>query len=111
MHSVASSKFDMRNEQQKKIGELQLTTKSIVLFEGADTEVYKKTTTFSEELVKELSVINNLTFLPILVPLFSCLREQAMIDPVSLYIVFNFCLLILCLYILEIIPFFDSQNK
>ena len=57
MHSVASSKFDMRNEQQKKIGELQLTTKSIVLFEGADTEVYKKTTTFSEELVKELSVI------------------------------------------------------
>jgi glycosyltransferase involved in cell wall biosynthesis len=47
----------MHNEQQQKIGQLQLTTKSEVLFEGVDTDVYKKTTTFSEQLVKELNKI------------------------------------------------------
>ncbi len=47
----------MHNEQKQKVGELQLTTKSEVLFEGVDTEVYKKTTTFSEQLVKEVSKI------------------------------------------------------
>jgi len=57
LSSVASSVFDMHNEQKKKIGQLQLTTKSEVLFEGVDTNVYKKTTTFSEQLVKELTVI------------------------------------------------------
>jgi len=57
LNSVASSVFDMHNEQQQKIGQLQLTTKSEVLFEGVDTDVYKKTTTFSEQLVKELNKI------------------------------------------------------
>ena len=57
LNSVASSVFDMHNEQQQKIGQLQLTTKSEVLFEGVDTDVYKKTITFSAELVKELSII------------------------------------------------------
>jgi len=57
LNSVANSKFDMYNEQKQKVGELQLTTKSEVLFEGVDTEVYKKTTTFSEQLVKEVSKI------------------------------------------------------
>ena len=57
LNSVANSKFDMHNEQKQKVGELQLTTKSEVLFEGVDTEVYKKTTTFSEQLVKEVSKI------------------------------------------------------
>ena len=57
LNSVASSVFDMQDEQKKIIGELQLTTKSEVLFEGVDTDVYKKTTTFSEQLVKELSKI------------------------------------------------------
>ena len=57
LNSVASSVFDMHNEQQQKIGQLQLTTKSEVLFEGVDTDVYKKTTTFSEQLVKELDKI------------------------------------------------------
>ena len=57
LNSVASSVFDMHNEQQQKIGQLQLTTKSEVLFEGVDTDVYKKTTIFSEQLVKELDKI------------------------------------------------------
>ncbi|SVD24126.1 uncharacterized protein METZ01_LOCUS376980, partial [marine metagenome] len=39
LNSVASSVFDMHNEQQQKIGQLQLTTKSEVLFEGVDTDV------------------------------------------------------------------------
>ena len=57
LNSVASSVFDMHNDKKQKIGELKLTTKSEVLFEGVDTDVYKKTTTFSELLVKELSGI------------------------------------------------------
>ena len=57
LNSVASSVFDMHNDQKQKVGELKLTTKSEVLFEGVDTDIYKKTTTFSELLVKELSGI------------------------------------------------------
>lgn len=57
LNSVASSVFDMHNDQKQKVGELKLTTKSEVLFEGVDTDVYKKTNTFSELLVKELSGI------------------------------------------------------
>ncbi len=57
LSSVAESKFDMHNQQQQKVGELKLTTKSEVLFEGVDTDVYKKTTTFSEKLAKEMNQI------------------------------------------------------
>ncbi len=57
LSSVAESKFDMHNQQKQKVGELKLTTKSEVLFEGVDTDVYKKTTTFSEKLAKEMNQI------------------------------------------------------
>jgi|LWDU01.1.fsa_nt_gi glycosyltransferase involved in cell wall biosynthesis len=56
--SVSKSVFDKHNEQTKeKIGELKCTTPIEVLFEGADTNIYKPTKEFSKELVDELKVI------------------------------------------------------
>jgi len=56
--SVSKSVFDKHNEQTKeKIGELRCTTPIEVLFEGADTNIYKPTNEFSKELVDELEVI------------------------------------------------------
>jgi len=56
--SVSKSVFDKHNEQTKeKIGELRCTTPIEVLFEGADTNIYKPTKEFSKELVDELEVI------------------------------------------------------
>ena len=56
--SVSKSVFDKHNKQTKeKIGELRCTTPIEVLFEGADTNIYKPTNEFSKELVDELEVI------------------------------------------------------
>ena len=55
--SVSKSVFDKQNDQKEKIGELRCTTPIEVLFEGADTNIYKPTKEFSKELVDELKVI------------------------------------------------------
>jgi len=56
--SLSKTVFDKHNEQTKeKIGEIKCTTPIEVLFEGADTKLYKPTKEFSKELVDELEVI------------------------------------------------------
>jgi hypothetical protein len=58
--SVSKSVFDKHNEQTKeKIGEVRCTTPIEVLFEGADTNIYKPTKEFSKELVDELKAIKD----------------------------------------------------
>lgn len=49
--------FDKKNEQKQKVGELRCNTPVEVLFEGADTELYKSTNEFSEDLVTEFKEI------------------------------------------------------
>jgi glycosyltransferase involved in cell wall biosynthesis len=57
---VSKSVFDKHNEQTKeKIGEVRCTTPIEVLFEGADTNIYKPTKEFSKELVDELKAIKD----------------------------------------------------
>jgi len=56
--SLSKIVFDKHDEGTKqKIGELKSTTPIEVLFEGADTEIYKLTKEFSKDLVDELKSI------------------------------------------------------
>jgi glycosyltransferase involved in cell wall biosynthesis len=56
--SLSKVVFDKHDEATKqKIGELKSTTPIEVLFEGADTEIYKPTKEFSKDLVDELKGI------------------------------------------------------
>ena len=56
--SLSKTQFDKHDEGTKqKIGELKCTTPVEVLFEGADTEIYKPTKEFSKDLVDELKGI------------------------------------------------------
>ena len=56
--SLTDTVFDKHNEQTKeKIGEIRCQSPIEVLFEGADTEIYKPTKEFSKELVDELKDI------------------------------------------------------
>ena len=52
--------FDRIDERtQQKVGIVKLTKPMEVLFEGADTEVYKKTNEFSEQIVKEMNKVKS----------------------------------------------------
>ena len=52
--------FDRIDERTKqKVGIVKLTKPMEVLFEGADTKVYKKTKEFSQEIVKEMDKVKN----------------------------------------------------
>ena len=53
--SVTYEKMDENREQ--KVGEVKLQKPMEVLFEGADTEIYKKTKNFSKEFVDEMDKI------------------------------------------------------
>ena len=53
--SVTYEKMDEKREQ--KVGEVKLQKPMEVLFEGADTEIYKKTKNFSKEFVDEMDKI------------------------------------------------------
>ena len=53
--SVTYEKMDESREQ--KVGEVKLQKPMEVLFEGADTEIYKKTRNFSKEFVDEMDKI------------------------------------------------------
>ena len=53
--SVTYEKMDENTEQ--KVGEVKLQKPMEVLFEGADTEIYKKTKNFSKEFVDEMDKI------------------------------------------------------
>ena len=56
--SLSNTVFDKHNEQTKeKIGEIRCNTPIEVLFEGADTEIYKTTKEFSKDLVDTLKEI------------------------------------------------------
>ncbi len=56
--SLSNTVFDKHNEQTKeKIGEVRCNTPIEVLFEGADTEIYKTTKEFSKDLVDTLKEI------------------------------------------------------
>jgi glycosyltransferase involved in cell wall biosynthesis len=56
--SLSKAVFDKHNEQTKeKVGELKCQTPIEVLFEGADTEIYKTTKEFSKDLVDTLKEI------------------------------------------------------
>jgi len=56
--SLSKIVFDKHDEgTNQKIGELKSTTPIEVLFEGADTEIYKLTKEFSKDLVDELKSI------------------------------------------------------
>jgi|ETNmetMinimDraft_16_1059900.scaffolds.fasta_scaffold17664_3 glycosyltransferase involved in cell wall biosynthesis len=56
--SLSTVVFDKHDENTKqKVGELRCTTPVEVLFEGADTEIYKPTKEFSKDLVDELKGI------------------------------------------------------
>ena len=57
--------YDKMDDQTKKpIGQLKMIKPMEVLFEGADTNIYKKTNEFSKELVDEMSSIKeNFLFL------------------------------------------------
>ena len=55
--SVSFDKLD--NNTKQKIGELKLEKPSDVLFEGADTEIYKETTEISDVMNEKFSKINN----------------------------------------------------
>jgi len=56
--SLSKTVFDKHDQNtQQKIGEIKCTTPIEVLFEGADTELYKPTKEFSKELVDELKDI------------------------------------------------------
>ena len=56
--SLLKTVFDKHNEETKeKIGELKCQSPVEVLFEGADTEIYKTTKEFSKELVDTLKEI------------------------------------------------------
>ena len=56
--SLSTAVFDKHDENTKqKVGELRCTTPVEVLFEGADTEIYKPTKEFSKDLVDELKGI------------------------------------------------------
>ena len=56
--SVEKVVFDKHDQQSKqKIGEIRCNTPIEVLFEGADTEIYKPTKEFSKDLVDELKGI------------------------------------------------------
>jgi hypothetical protein len=51
-------KYDVQNEQtQQKEGELKVDKPIEVLFEGADTNIYKKTNEFTQEFVDEMGKI------------------------------------------------------
>ena len=51
-------KYDRMDENTKqKVGELRLTKPMEVLFEGVDTNIYKKTNEFSEEFVEQMNQI------------------------------------------------------
>ena len=51
-------KYDVQNEQtQQKEGELKVDKPIEVLFEGADTNIYKKTNEFNQEFVDEMCKI------------------------------------------------------
>jgi glycosyltransferase involved in cell wall biosynthesis len=52
---VVYEKMDERTKQ--KVGEVKLEKPIEVLFEGADTEVYKKTKSFSTDLLEQMSVV------------------------------------------------------
>ena len=58
--SIANSTYDINDKQDssKKVGELKLTTKNEVLFEGADTSIFKPTKVISKELKKEMNKIS-----------------------------------------------------
>jgi len=57
--SIEKVVFDKHDKQtQQKIGEVRCQTPVEVLFEGADTNIYKTTNEFSKDLVDELSVID-----------------------------------------------------
>jgi len=56
--SLSRTVFDKHDENTKqKIGEIRCTTPIEVLFEGADTELYKPTKEFSKDLADELKGI------------------------------------------------------
>jgi glycosyltransferase involved in cell wall biosynthesis len=56
--SIEKTVFNKHNnETQEKIGEVKCNTPIEVLFEGADTEIYKSTKEFSKELVDEFKDI------------------------------------------------------
>jgi glycosyltransferase involved in cell wall biosynthesis len=56
--SLSKTVFDKHNEETKeKIGEVKSTSPIEVLFEGADTNIYKTTKEFSKDLVDELKGI------------------------------------------------------
>jgi hypothetical protein len=63
--SLSSVSFDKHDQQTKeKIGQIQNDKPIEVLFEGADTEIYKPTKEFSKDLVDTLEVIEeNFCFL------------------------------------------------
>jgi len=63
--SLANTVFDKHNEQTKeKVGEIKCNTPVEVLFEGADTNIYKITKEFSKDLVDTLKEIKeNFCFL------------------------------------------------
>ncbi len=57
-NTFSSVAYDKMDEQTKKpIGQLKMIKPMEVLFEGADTDIYKKTTEFSKEFVDEMSSI------------------------------------------------------
>tara|TARA_Y100000592_G_scaffold87970_1_gene143144 strand:- start:531 stop:1859 length:1329 start_codon:yes stop_codon:yes gene_type:complete len=57
-NTIENTKFDKHDENTKqKIGELMNQKPVEVLFEGVDTEVYKKTNEFSKDLVDEFKLV------------------------------------------------------
>ena len=55
---VAKTVFDIQDEKTKQTkGELRLNKPIEVLFEGTDTDIYNKTTEFSEQLVDEMKKV------------------------------------------------------
>tara|TARA_Y100000592_G_scaffold62319_1_gene97360 strand:- start:6541 stop:7881 length:1341 start_codon:yes stop_codon:yes gene_type:complete len=55
--SVVFDKFDEQRKQ--KIGEVRSTKPIEVLFEGVDTNIYKKTNEFSTDLLEQMEVVDN----------------------------------------------------
>ena len=55
---ITNIKFDINNEQDgKKVGELKSDKPIEVLFEGTDTNIFKKTNEFSKEFVDEMKKV------------------------------------------------------
>jgi len=52
-----SLKFTEKNEQGQPVREIKMEKPIEVLFEGADTKIYKKTSDFSSELKEEMSLV------------------------------------------------------